>query len=58
MPVLAGFVKAFSVPLLKVLPIREWIGSTSDAEIDALILPEIENARPKWDVPESIAGTK
>lgn len=48
-PVLAGFCHAFRLPLIKVLPIREWIGTANDAEIDALILPEIEQARPNWD---------
>lgn len=48
-PVLAAFVDAFRLPLIKVLPIREWIGTNNDAEIDALILPEIEKARSEWD---------
>lgn len=47
-PVLAAFVHAFRLPLLKVLPIREWLGTDRDDEIDALILPEIEKAKDKW----------
>jgi len=47
-PVLAAFVHAFGLPLLKVLPIREWIGSDRDEEIDGLILPAIEQAKDQW----------
>lgn len=47
-PVLVGFVHAFRVPLPKILPIREWLGTNNDQEIDALILPEIEKTRPQW----------
>jgi hypothetical protein len=59
-PVLAGFIHAFGLPLPTVLPIREWLGSDNDAEIDALILPEIEKARPKWSqsVPEPAGSMK
>lgn len=47
-PTLAAFVHAFRLPLLKVLPIREWLGTDRDEEIDALILPEIDKAKDKW----------
>lgn len=47
-PILAGFVHAFKLPLIKVLPIREWLGTDKDDEINGLILQEIENSRPEW----------
>ena len=40
LPVLAAFVHSFCLPLKTVLPIREWIGSCNDAEMDALLVPE------------------
>jgi hypothetical protein len=46
--VLWYFCKAFFIPLRAALPIREWMGSNNDAEIDAEILPAIENERAKW----------
>ncbi len=49
LPVLWYFMKAFCLPLPRVLPIREWIGTEDDAEIDALILPEIEKSKDKWN---------
>ena len=49
LPVIAGLVYAFRLPLIKVLPVREWIGTDGDTEIDALILPEIEKSRAAWD---------
>jgi hypothetical protein len=51
-PVLTGFLHAFRVPLPKILPIREWLGTNNDQEIDALILPEIEKTRPQWAAEE------
>lgn len=42
------FTNAFCLPLPKVLPIREWLGSDQDEEIDALILPEINQAKSRW----------
>ena len=51
-PTLAYFRKAFCLRLEKVLPIREWLGTEEDDEINALILPEIENAKDKWSRPE------
>ncbi|MBL8795653.1 MAG: hypothetical protein JNM56_17240 [Planctomycetia bacterium] len=47
-PLLGAFVHAFRLPLIKVLPIREWLGTDRDEEIDALILPEIDKAKDKW----------
>jgi hypothetical protein len=48
LPVLWYFMKAFYLPLGDVLPIREWLGTTDDATINALILPAIERTRRKW----------
>jgi hypothetical protein len=48
-PVLAYFCRAFEIRLPKALPIREWLGTDHDAEIDALILPEIEATRHQWE---------
>jgi len=48
--VLWYFMKAFDLPLDKVLPIREWLGTRNDASIDALILPAIEQTRSKWGI--------
>jgi hypothetical protein len=47
-PVLWYFTQAFEIPLPEVLPIREWMGTDRDAEIDALILPAIEKRRSRW----------
>jgi hypothetical protein len=47
-PVLSYFAKAFTLPLLDILPIREWLGTDQDKEIDALILPLINRNRDKW----------
>jgi hypothetical protein len=44
-PVLAYFSKAFSLSLREVLPIREWLGTNNDKEIDSIILPAIERAK-------------
>jgi hypothetical protein len=46
--VLWYFMKAFHLPLGQVLPIREWLGTGNDEEIDALILPAIRRSREKW----------
>jgi len=51
-PTLAYFARAFFLPLPKILPLREWIGTDNDEEIDALILPAIQEAREKWSQPE------
>jgi hypothetical protein len=48
LPVLRYFTRAFCLPLLTVLPIREWLGTDDDEEIDRLILPAIERARATW----------
>ena len=45
---LAYFCRAFSLPLPDVLPIREWVGSDQDEEINREILPKIEHAKSKW----------
>lgn len=47
-PVLWYFTEAFGLTLPEVLPIREWIGTDRDEEIDALIMPAIANATEKW----------
>jgi hypothetical protein len=47
-PVLWYFVRAFDLPLREVLPIREWLGTTEDEEINALILPAIDRAKERW----------
>lgn len=47
-PVLWYFTQAFGLPLTEVLPIREWLGTARDEEINALILPAIEKARSHW----------
>ena len=54
-PVLWYFSKAFHLPLPDVLPIREWIGTDKDREIDALIMPSIERTRAAWTQVESSA---
>ncbi len=46
--ILAYFCRAFLIPLREVLPIREWLGTTQDAEIDAQILPLIEQNKDEW----------
>jgi hypothetical protein len=48
-PVLSYLTSAFCLPLPTVLPIREWLGTENDEEIDAMILPAIEKARSKWE---------
>jgi hypothetical protein len=48
LPILWYFTRAFCLPLSEVLPIREWLGTDRDEEIDALILPAIERARGTW----------
>jgi hypothetical protein len=47
--VLWYFMKAFYLPLDKVLPIREWLGTRDDSSIDSIILPAIERTRSKWE---------
>ena len=47
-PTLSYFMRSFSLSLPEVLPIREWLGSQEDREIDAVILPAIERSRAKW----------
>jgi hypothetical protein len=46
--VLWYFMKAFDVPLGAVLPIREWLGTGNDQEIDAAILPVIQRTKDRW----------
>ena len=48
-PVVSYLTGAFCLPLPTVLPVREWMGTENDEEIDALILPAIEKARIKWE---------
>lgn len=47
-PVLVYFRRAFSVSLVDILPIREWLGSDLDQEIDDEVMPKIIEARAKW----------
>ena len=47
LPVLWYFMNAFSLTLPEVLPIREWMGTKNDKEIDSIILPAIEKARTR-----------
>lgn len=47
-PVLVYFTQAFHISLPEALPLREWIGSADDAEINAVILPAIERTRVRW----------
>jgi hypothetical protein len=47
-PVFSYLAKAFGLHLREILPIREWIGSDDDAEIDAEIMPAIERNRQYW----------
>jgi len=48
LPIVWYFSEAFMLPLPDVLPIREWFGTSADAEIDALILPRIARQRDRW----------
>ena len=48
LPVLWYFMKAFHLPLGEVLPIREWLGTGNDEEIDAIVLPAVQRAKDKW----------
>ncbi len=45
LPVLWYFMNAFSLTLPEVLPLREWLGTREDKDIDSIILPAIEKAR-------------
>jgi hypothetical protein len=36
------------LPLPKVLPVREWLGTEDDEEINAIILPAIAGTRDQW----------
>jgi len=47
-PVLWYLTQAFGLTLLEVLPIREWIGTDRDEEIDAVIMPAIAKAADQW----------
>jgi hypothetical protein len=47
-PALAYIAHAFCLPLIEVLPIREWLGTDHDKEIDALILPAIRRTGSQW----------
>jgi hypothetical protein len=42
------FTQAFCLPLAAVLPIREWMGTEKDDEIDAILLPAILSTRDRW----------
>jgi hypothetical protein len=48
LPVLWYFMKAFHLPLGEVLPIREWLGTGNDEDIDTIVLPAIHRMRDKW----------
>jgi hypothetical protein len=57
-PVLFYLRQAFNLELIEILPIREWLGSDQDDEIDALILPLIVRNRTIWhNAIESVDGT-
>jgi hypothetical protein len=45
LPVLWYFMSAFSLTLPEVLPLREWLGTDNDKEIDSIILPATEKAK-------------
>jgi len=47
-PVLFYLRHAFNLELLEILPIREWLGSERDNEIDGLILPLIARNGTAW----------
>jgi hypothetical protein len=49
LPLLWYFSKAFALPLPVVLPLREWLGTDRDEEIDALLLPAIRASRDRWE---------
>ena len=57
LPVIMGFVYAFHLPLIKALPIREWVGTDEDNGINALILPEIEKTKERWNAEVYQAAT-
>jgi hypothetical protein len=44
LPVLWYFMKAFTLPLGDVLPIREWLGTGDDEAVNAAVLPAIRKA--------------
>jgi len=48
LPVLGYLTRAFGLHLREVLPVREWIGSDYDDEINAALIPAIERNRPYW----------
>ena len=48
LPVLWYFTHAFHISLREALPLREWIGSEDDSEINTLTLPAIERTRDRW----------
>lgn len=50
-PVLWYFTQAFAIPLKDVLPIREWMGTDRDDEINSVILPAMEKTRSQWMPP-------
>lgn len=47
-PVIWYIMRAFHLSLPVVLPVREWLGTTQDDEINAQILPAIEQTRDRW----------
>jgi hypothetical protein len=50
LPVLWYFMKAFSLPLGDVLPIREWFGTGDDEAVNAAVLPAIRQAKDRWSI--------
>ena len=55
-PVLWYFTEAFCLPLPAVLPIREWVGTDKDEEINAILLPAIMKTRDRWERPDGAAN--
>jgi len=47
-PVLAYFCRAFYVSLHDILPLREWLDTDDDREINEIIMPKILKLRSKW----------
>ena len=47
-PVIAYFRRAFCLSLTDVMSLREWIGTDEDDEINAELLPKIQEAKSTW----------
>jgi len=45
---LCYFRRAFSLSLLDIMPLREWLGTDDDEKINEKIMPKILKARSKW----------